>query len=121
MSVYRFDPEKEPDTVKIRAMPWAYVAIEKLEDGEYKRHLIYPTENIVLDINGSKKREWNYNTAEMWVPPRIANQLAIKPDDASNKDWSPIVSIVESRDKPTVDKLTTDAPPVRRQPAASPV
>ncbi|KKN89748.1 hypothetical protein LCGC14_0235940 [marine sediment metagenome] len=71
---HNFDPDTEDANVLIEVQSPNYVRINS--------KMLHMTKEEEIDPNGKKTVKWNHETAQMWVPGRVAEELiAIKKDD----------------------------------------
>jgi len=98
---YKFDAKNEPATVKIRLLPKCYVRIDDgTGDPETKTRKgkdYYPTKRAELALEGNKavtRVDWDFDTADVWVPERIAKELTEQTDNGKD---NPIAKIIETR------------------------
>ena len=84
--MHKFDPKKEPATVRIEVNDRRYVRIYdgRLDDQGNETYVLLHkerTEEPVLDQEKKTvvmKLGWNLEKAQMWVPPRIATRLTMQ-------------------------------------------
>lgn len=99
MSAYRFDPAVELATMLIQVQPRRYVAIaDSLDEKKVDGKAYYPELRDVLK-DGKIRHEWNFETAEVWVPPRIGNNLI-----ASADGMAPVANMIATRSQEDAKK-----------------
>ena len=106
---YTFDPEKEAATVQIEVNHHRYVKIngrvfyaERMEE-----------EVIQLDGTIQKRIVWNKDSSQMWVPPRIADQLT---GQNTNERYAQVPPTAREIGRRTVEESGLKAQIVERKP-----
>lgn len=99
MAAYRFDPKEEPATMLIQVNPYRYVSIassiEKDKRGNFidDGKMYHPVKKVKMGSDGKNRIVWDYETeGEVWVPPRIGNNLIVSADGAE-----PVAKMVATR------------------------
>ena len=93
---HNFDPDTEDANVLIEVQSPNYVRINS--------KMLHMTKEEEIDPNGKKTVKWNHETAQMWVPGRVAEELiAIKKDDEM-KGLKAMAIILETKTAKTAER-----------------
>ena len=109
---YRFNPEEEPATMKIRLNPNRYATI----NGELR----YVTAKIEKQADGKNHRVWDYQAAEVWVPPRVGEMLidTVGLDNAMGME--PVAKMIATRsEEDALEEFKPKVAPKRTRRTAS--
>jgi len=105
MAAYRFDPKEEAPTMLIQIQPHRYVTISSSVEVNKKGDFVdegtnyAPTKKQEVGSDGKIRIVWDFETsAEVWVPPRIANRLIQSIDKTR-----PIAKLIATRTNEEAD------------------